>query len=82
MAKELRLTTKDNPFDPFDEVDRWRNFDEQFGYYTDSLLARLCVTSSEESEQKQKEAYEQAIHDVMTYCDFGIYEVVEREVSE
>lgn len=75
-----RLTTKDNPFDPFDDVDRWRAFDEQKGYYTDSLLARICIMTNEASEEEAETEYARAIDDVMKYCDYGIYKVVEREM--
>ncbi len=75
-----RLTTKDNPFDPFDDVDRWRAFDEQKGYCTDALLARICIMTNEATEEEAELEYARAIDDVMKYCDYGIYKVVEKEM--
>lgn len=75
-----RLTTIDNPFDPFDDVDRWRAFDEQKGYYTDCLLARICISSDDASPEESEQDWAKAIDDVMKYCDYGIYKVVERDI--
>lgn len=72
------LTTKDNPFDPFDEFEEWKRFDEQNGYFTLSLVARVCKASTEESDAEIERAYEEAIDDIMKYADIGIYEKVMR----
>ena len=40
MAKDVLLTTIDNPFNPFDDFDNWNRFDEDHGYFTCSYLAR------------------------------------------
>lgn len=75
---ERMLTTKDNPFDPFEEVDDWRAFDTQKGYNTEALIARICRVSDEEGDESQKEAWNNALDDIMKYVDYGIYEIVER----
>lgn len=76
-----RLTTKDNPFDPFDDYDRWKAFDEEKGYYTENLIARIIITSNEASEEELEMDYARAINDIMKYCDYGIYEVKERDLA-
>lgn len=40
-VSELYLTTKDNPFSYFDQYDEWLAFDEDKGYFTNALVARL-----------------------------------------
>lgn len=41
IVAESYLTTKDNPFSYFKNYDEWLAFDEQKGYYTNNLVARL-----------------------------------------
>lgn len=38
---ELLLTTKDNPYNPHVDYDKWRRWDEAQGYFTESYLARM-----------------------------------------
>lgn len=38
----LVLTTKDNPFNPKLQYDSWKTWDEQNGYHTEALLARVA----------------------------------------
>lgn len=40
------ITTKDNPYDPFDQWDLWYDYDEQMNYHTCSVLARLTGDTS------------------------------------
>lgn len=75
------LTTIDNPFDPFDEFDDWRRFDEQHGYCTLSLLARVCKSSDEMSEEMQNAAWNQAVDDILKYVQTGYYKKVKRETD-
>ena len=74
------LTTKDNPFDPFDEFEDWKKFDEQNGYFTLNLVARLCRDSDEMTEEMQNDMCNQAIDDILKYVQTGFYEKVVREV--
>jgi hypothetical protein len=38
---EFLLTTKDNPFDPFEDWESWYNYDTLKGYDTCGYLARV-----------------------------------------
>jgi hypothetical protein len=67
VAKLHMLTTVDNPFDPFTQYTEWSAFDEERGYYTPQLLARICITSSELSETDQDLAIESAIDEIVKY---------------
>ena len=42
-VSESYLTTKDNPFSYFDQYDEWLAFDEDKGYFTNALVARLMA---------------------------------------
>lgn len=37
------LTTKDNPFNPKTDYDKWKTWDEDNGYNTESYVARLLT---------------------------------------
>lgn len=47
-----RLTTVDNPYDPFTEFANWFIYDTQHGYNTCALLARLTKTAESSTEQE------------------------------
>jgi hypothetical protein len=49
--KAIYLTTIDNPFNPSQQWDEWRRFDEDHQYFTSQYLARLAKTSTELSEE-------------------------------
>ena len=57
------LTTKDNPFDPFEQFDSWLRFDMDKGYNSCSYLARIAKTSDQLTEK------ENAIHAIKTGLD-------------
>lgn len=45
------VTTKDNPWDPFNEFESWFEFDVRNGYYTSQALAELQTTHPEMDEK-------------------------------
>ena len=47
----VRITTEDNPFDPFTEWNEWYFYDLSKGYSTCERLDRLAKTSSELSDE-------------------------------
>ena len=76
---EFRLTTFDNPFNPFDEFDLWFAFDENSGYHSSSLLASVLETSSDLPESFQNSDIEQAIDDIIREDPFLMYRKVSQE---
>lgn len=71
-----RLTTTDNPFDPFTEFKQWMAWDMRAGYNTSDYLARVVVTSDELSDADQDLAIEQAIDEILEENVLGIYKRV------
>ena len=61
MGKMVRVTTTDNPFNPFTEWDEWYFYDLSKGYSTCERLDRLSNTSSQLSDELNNEELEQAI---------------------
>ena len=79
MAR-VRLTTFDNPYDPFDDFDQWFMFDVEQGYYTCSKLARIARFSEEFSTIEDKLETERAIDEIIDYDFLNIYKKVVRNV--
>ena len=67
------LTTTDNPFNPFTDYDDWLAFDEDHGYYTNALLARVAVTSDQLSDSAENFARERAIDEIISEDPTGMY---------
>lgn len=82
MSLQHRLTTIDNPFDPFDDFDRWFAFDSSLGHGSSSLFARLAVQSSELSTELQNSEDEKAIDEIILNDPLSIFKKVSREVKD
>lgn len=84
---EYRLTTKDNPFDPFTQYESWLNYDhlhylEHGGVFTDQLLARFARTSDELSDFEYNDEINDAITRIILVDPLDIYRRVRREIKE
>ena len=76
MGKACRLTTFDNPWDPFTQFDEWLQYDVTHGYNTCALLARVVKTSDQFTEQEEAEAIENAIDEIIKHDFENIYKKV------
>jgi hypothetical protein len=76
MANDSALTTIDNPFDPFTQFDDWYQFDEEHGYHTCSLLARLAYTSNDLSDKDNEEEIERAMDEIVRLNVSGVHKKV------
>ena len=77
--RRVRITTIDNPFDPFDDFTSWFMFDVEKGYYSTSKLARLSETTDDMSSVEQAEEIERAIDRLIEIDPLDIYLKVVRE---
>lgn len=77
--KQVALTTTDNPFDPFDEFDKWFAFDEAKGYHTCSYLDRIARISDDWSFADQVDELERAIDEICALNLTGNYKKLVRE---
>lgn len=80
VRKEIRMklrkaaiTTKDNPYDPFDQFTQWFLYDVERGYNTCAYLGRIARTSDALSTQENDRVIEQAIDEIIKYDPFDIY---------
>ncbi len=67
MSKRCRLTTTDNPFDPFKQWRLWYDFDLANGYATCERIAAIANNSDQltddENEAELQRAYDIIIKD-------------------
>ena len=76
--KRFRITTLDNPYDPFDDFTHWFLFDEEKGYHTCSYLGRIVHPSNQLPDEENEKDNEEAIDEMIKYDFQGIYKKVER----
>ena len=77
---ESRLTTVDNPWDPFEHYDEWYAWDTRNGYNTASYLARMVVTSYDMSDADQTLAINYAIDEIVQENINGMYRKVTKDI--
>lgn len=76
------LTTYDNPFDPFEEFDKWYLFDVDKGYNSCGYLARIARTSDGLSEPENDEEIERAIDEIIHYDFLNVYKKVVKDIDD
>ena len=77
MAKECWLTTKDNPYDPFEEPEQWRRYDSvDNDYCTGSYIARIALLSDSMTEAEEAVEIERAVNEIIKYDFLDIYRKV------
>lgn len=80
MANECRLTTFDNPYDPFTQFRSWFLFDVEKGYNSCEYLARISNTFDDMlTEDERNEEIERAIDEIIKYDFMNIYKKVRKE---
>ena len=79
MSLQFRISTVDNPFDPFDEFDDWFTFDSRMNYNSSQLVARFLNTSDELSEKDQNLDMETAIDEVIKESPLNIFIKVSKQ---
>ena len=80
MTKTM-LTTKDNPFDPFDHFDSWFMYDTQNGYNTCGLIARIAHTSNALSDAENDKEVERAIEEIIFYDPTSNYVRLVKDIN-
>ena len=79
MQQQCRLTTIDNPFDPFEQFDSWFLFDVEKGYNTCAYLGRITRTSEQLSDEENDKEVERAIDEIIKYDFMNIYKKVRQQ---
>ena len=79
MNVECKITTFDNPYDPFTNWDEWFMFDVSKGYYTCSKLARIANTTDDMTELEINKENERAIDEIILHDFMNIYKKVRKK---
>lgn len=79
MAREVAITTIDNPFDPLDDFDAWFAYDNSKGYGTCSYLDRVANTLEALPDQTNAAEIERAIDEIIANDFMNIYKKVVHE---
>ena len=80
--KESKLTTFDNPFDPFEDFNSWFMFDIEKGYNSCGRLMRIAKTTDDMTQKEENEEIERAIDEIIKYDFTNTYKKVTRTVEE
>ncbi|MDO4292076.1 MAG: hypothetical protein Q4C65_02485 [Eubacteriales bacterium] len=78
MSDACALTTKDNPYDPFEQFTSWFLFDVEHGYNSCGYLGRIARTSDQLSDEENNEEIERAIDEIIKYDFMNMYKKVYR----
>lgn len=81
MSNEVRLTTFDNPFNPFEDFTSWFLFDIEKGYNTCGYVARIANTPDDLSQKEVDEEIERAIDEIIQHDFLNIYKKVKRNME-
>ena len=79
MQDAYRLTTFDNPFDPFEQFTSWFLYDEEKGYHTCAYLGRIARTSDALTDEENELEIERTIDEIIKYDFRNVYKKVARK---
>ncbi len=73
---DCRLTTLDNPYNPFTQFDEWYQFDEEHHYCTCGYIERIAFLDDDMPDAFFDEEYERAVDEICEINVLGIYKKV------
>lgn len=77
---EYRLTTFDNPYDPFTQFDSWFLYDVEKGYNTCAYLDRV-INEAPSNQDPSDSAISEAIDKIVKNDIFNMYKKVSRTLE-
>lgn len=80
--KQFKITTNDNPYDPFEDFENWFAFDIEKGYNSCSILDRTVNVEDNFSELEIANEVERAIDKIIKYDFTDTYKKVVKEFAD
>lgn len=81
IETDYRLTTFDNPYDPFEDFTSWFMYDVEKGYNTCGYLDRVSDVTEDMSQKEASKEIERAIDEIIEHNPLNIYKKVRRQVE-
>lgn len=81
IETDYRLTTLDNPYDPFEDFTSWFMYDVEKGYNTCGYLDRVSNVTEDMSQNEASKEIERAIDEIIELNPLNIYKKVRRQVE-
>lgn len=75
---QCALTTRDNPYDPFEQFVPWFMYDVEKGYNSCNYLARIANTSDLLSDEENDIEVERAIDEIIRIDPMNIYQKIKK----
>ena len=75
---QCALTTRDNPYDPFEQFVPWFMYDVEKGYNSCGYLARIANTSDLLSDEENDIEVERAIDEIIRIDPINIYQKIKK----
>ena len=73
------LTTLDNPYDYWTQHDDWVQWDQDAGYKTPGLIARIAAMSNSMSDKDIIESINDAVEKIYSINPSGNYRIIQQE---
>jgi hypothetical protein len=70
---ECMLSTKDNPYNPFENFDEWYRYDMDQGWDSSGRLARIAKLSDDMSDEEVDLETERAIDEIIKHDFLNIF---------
>lgn len=67
------LSTIDNPWNPFEDFDKWYMWDMDHGYSSCCYLMRVAKTSDGLTEEENQAEIERAIDEIVKYDPINVF---------
>ena len=82
MANDIRLTTFDNPYDPFEQFSLWYLYDTENNYNTLGKMDRLIRITDDMSDKEIDEERERVMDRLIELDFLNIYRKITKEEAK